>query len=239
MSRIMRRSADSVGGSVAASPHAGTSRRERARARAAAETGRATGLPIRAFERSRGADPCPAGTFAWLGAGRRRHDGPTPYTNLRVSPPLAIRAMAWLVAVTLLSGPMPVLAEERSGFTVGIVEANGNLVPVATFDGSDWSSPWPLDLVLDQDLPEWPDVPAEWHRGGGSLRDWTLWFENLGPSPSHDHYSLDWPSEMIPSNTALVANGFLISNMHCSKTFALSTNESDLTAVLLEGLSRC
>ena len=147
--------------------------------------------------------------------------------------------MSWLVAVTLLSGPMPVLAEERSGFTVGIVEANGNLVPVATFDGSDWSSPWPLDLALDQNLPEWPDVPTEWHRGGGSLRDWTLWFENLGPSPSHDHYSLDWPSEMIPSNTALVANGFLISNMHCSQNFALSTNAPDLTALLLKGRSRC
>ena len=143
-------------------------------------------------------------------------------------------AFSWLVATVLLAVAPHVFSETRSDFTVGIVEANGNLVPVATYDGSEWSSPWPLDLTLDQNAPRWPNLPEEWHRGSGSLQDWTLWFENPGPSTSSSRYRWEWVTGLSPRNTAVFADGLVKSAMKCSQNLALSTDAGDLRSSLIE-----
>ena len=124
-------------------------------------------------------------------------------------------------------------------FTVGIVEANGNLVPVATFDGAGWSSPWPVDLALDETTPSWPHLPEEWNRGGGSLRNWTLWFENPGPSSENSQLPWEWVTRLSPGRTALTANGFVESKPLCSKNLALATDAGDLRSSLIQRKNSC
>ncbi len=146
---------------------------------------------------------------------------------------------ARLAAVILLAGSAPVAAEPRSGLAVGIAQANGNLVPVATFDGSGWSSPWPLDRRLDENLAKGLELPAEWLGGIGSLRDWTLWFENPGPQASNRRRSAEWTAGLSASGTPVVADGLVTSAMGCSSNLALSTDLEDLRSSLIECDSCC
>ena len=106
--------------------------------------------------------------------------------------------------------------QKRSPFTVGIVEANGNLVPVATFNGWSWSSP---DLVRD------------WKRGGESLGEWTLWYENPGPSPK---YPWMWTDRLSPVRIGIATTGLVGSEMLCSRNLALATDAGDRRKSLIE-----
>ena len=68
-------------------------------------------------------------------------------------------------AIEYVSKPGP---EQSPPFKVGIVQANGNLVPLATFDGRHWSR---IDLAED------------WRNGRRvqSKGEWTLWYESSDP----------------------------------------------------------
>ena len=92
--------------------------------------------------------------------------------------------------------------KKQSPFAVGIVEANGNLVPVATFNGVYWSSP---DLVRD------------WKRGGESLGEWTLWYENPGPSPEDPSRAWRWIDRLSPARIGIGTTGLVGSEMLCSR----------------------
>ncbi len=133
----------------------------------------------------------------------------------------------------LLSVLPTVSAQMNSAFAVGIVEAGGNLVPVATFDGTIWSNPWPADFVLGDDAPSWPDLPESWNPAGVALRDWTLWFENTGATSEDTRPAWDWVSRLSPQRKALVAGGLVMSEAQCSLNLALFTDAGDLRDSLI------
>lgn len=109
--------------------------------------------------------------------------------------------------------------KKQSPFAVGIVEANGNLVPVATFNGVYWSSP---DLVRD------------WKRGGESLGEWTLWYENPGPSPEDPSRAWRWIDRLSPARIGIGTTGLVGSEMLCSRNLALATDAGDHRKSLIE-----
>ena len=60
-------------------------------------------------------------------------------------------------------------------FTIGLLRRDGVVTPFATFDGKDWTSPWPADL-LSLSVPISLDaVPAKWWGKPGALAEMTLW----------------------------------------------------------------
>ena len=112
--------------------------------------------------------------------------------------------------------------QKQSPFTVGIVEANGNLVPTAHFDGVSWSPP---NLVED------------WKRGRPGVRslgEWTLWYENPGPTPEDPHRSEAWIDRLSPVRIGIAINGLVGSEMRCSRNLALVTDAGDRRKSLIE-----
>ena len=139
--------------------------------------------------------------------------------------------MPWSeISLALLAAVFSVTAargQEASEFTVGILEASGNLIPVATFDGSDWSNPWPLDFELGENAPVWPALPEHWIRGGGSLEAWTLWIENPASSSTAGGVQSDWVTDLSTVDQGLAAHGLVTSSQLCSRNLALATNAGD------------
>ncbi len=146
----------------------------------------------------------------------------------------------WLVLPVLLFFVPIASAQISSPFTVGLVEANGNLVPVAAFDGEGWSNPWPVDLALDTNTPSWPNLPEVWNRGSGSLKDWTLWLENPGPPFGDSRRKWhDWTARLSSGRTALAISGLVESEPLCSKNLALITDAGDRSSSLIQCTSCC
>ncbi len=95
---------------------------------------------------------------------------------LRVAP-LLLALQVGLIA----AGPLPQRARRvpRPGeaFTLGVLRADGVILPFATWDGEGWSSDWPgsvrmLDLPIDLEA-----VPPEWWGPAGRPSTFTLWSE--------------------------------------------------------------
>ena len=115
-----------------------------------------------------------------------------------------------MVFLVLLSLAPAAAAQPRAPFTVGIVECNGNLTPVATFDGEDWN------------------------RGGGLSKSWTLWFENTGPDSGRGPRK-GWAARLSPARRAIVATGLVRSPLTWSGgNLALATDAGDRVAVLID-----
>lgn len=115
--------------------------------------------------------------------------------------------------------PGQVGPQKQSSFAVGIVEANGNLVPVATYSGWSWSSP---DLVRD------------WKHEGEFRGDWTLWYENRGPSPDDPYRPDAWIDRLSPVRIEIAATGLVGSESACYKNLALATGAGDRRGSLIE-----
>jgi hypothetical protein len=93
---------------------------------------------------------------------------------------LAVGVSAAMAIAALSAYPAPpssssVSIEDRPRFTVGVLRRDGLLLPFASFDGDDWSSPWPdpaqastLPIALD-------DVPKKWWGAAGAGASWTAW----------------------------------------------------------------
>jgi hypothetical protein len=81
---------------------------------------------------------------------------------------------AWLAFG--LTAAAPPLADERpEPFTIGVLRRDGVISPFATFDGKEWTSPWPADL-RSVDIPISLDgVPRKWWGKTGPLQRMTLW----------------------------------------------------------------
>jgi len=114
--------------------------------------------------------------------------------------------------------------ETSPPFAVGIVQANGNLVPIATFDGEDWCR---IDLAED------------WRRGkrGKSTGKWTLWYENPGPSPESPHRSMAWIDRLSPVRIEIATTGLIASEPRCNHgygIFAMATDAGDRSKSLIE-----
>ena len=124
-------------------------------------------------------------------------------------------------AIEFVSKPGP---EPSPPFKVGIVEANGNLVPVATFDGEDWSH---IDLAED------------WRNGTRvkSTGEWTLWYENPGPSPESPHRALSWIDRLSSVRIEIATTGVIASEPRCNhgdRIFAMATDAGDRSKSLIE-----
>jgi hypothetical protein len=82
-----------------------------------------------------------------------------------------------------VSGTGQAQQEAREPFTLGVLRADGILVPFASFDGDDWKRGWPADLG-GRDLPATLDaVPRGWW-GGAPPAAWQVWKpEGKEPEP--------------------------------------------------------
>lgn len=76
----------------------------------------------------------------------------------------------------LLIGLLPVRAQEQTrAFTLGVLRADGVVLPFATYDGKKWSSTWPWELT-GQELPiDLDSIPDKWWGRPGRPAALTLW----------------------------------------------------------------
>ena len=83
------------------------------------------------------------------------------------------------------------------------------------------------------------DLPEDWNRGGRSLRAWTLWVENPGPTREDGRRPWEWPTQLSLGRTVLVGRGLVVSELKCSKNLALATDDGDRGASLIPCNSCC
>lgn len=110
--------------------------------------------------------------------------------------------------IEFVSKPRP---EPSPPFAVGIVQANGNLVPLATFDGRDWSR---IDLAED------------WRNGTRvkSTGEWTLWYESSDPGSP----------QLFPARIKIATTGLIATEPRCNaRMFALATDARNLRESLV------
>lgn len=82
---------------------------------------------------------------------------------------------AWLAASAVPSDPPPQKPVEAEPFTIGLLRRDAVVSPFATFDGNDWTTPWPAELRF-LDVPISLDaVPRNWWGKTGALEQMTLW----------------------------------------------------------------
>ena len=123
------------------------------------------------------------------------------------TPPEA-RGVVNFATIEFVSKPAPKLLP---AFTVGIVEANGNLVPIAAFNGRDWSH---IDLAED-----W--INGEQVKSTG---EWTLWYERSDP---------DSP-QLSPASIEIATTGLIATEPRCNpRMFVLATDAGNLRESLV------
>jgi hypothetical protein len=84
---------------------------------------------------------------------------------------------AWLTASAGRSESPAQKPEPTPPFTVGLLRRDAVVTPFATFDGKDWTSPWPVDLDSLSVPISLDAVPGKWWGKAGPLREMTLWAE--------------------------------------------------------------
>lgn len=62
-------------------------------------------------------------------------------------------------------------------FTIGLLRRDSVVIPFATFDGKNWTSPWPADLQSLNMPVSLEGVPGKWWGKAGPLTEMTLWAE--------------------------------------------------------------
>jgi hypothetical protein len=78
-----------------------------------------------------------------------------------------------IAAVALAAAAL--YAQPPDHVTLGVVRSDGLMLPFATYDGGDWSVPWPgptTGLVLPLTVA---DVPKKWWGAAGPDAPWKLW----------------------------------------------------------------
>jgi hypothetical protein len=86
-----------------------------------------------------------------------------------------------LVFSLLAAAPVPPItpADNTDPFTIGVLRRDGLAIPFATFDGKNWSTPWPRDLRY-LDLPvSLAAVPERWFGKPGRLSAMTAWIDGV------------------------------------------------------------
>jgi hypothetical protein len=86
------------------------------------------------------------------------------------------------IAIGVLLMVATVLAADREGaFAVGVLRADGILIPFATFDGRSWSARWPKpseELTIPVTVSA---VPSGWWGPTGPLDAWQAWIGGTRP----------------------------------------------------------
>lgn len=103
----------------------------------------------------------------------------------RVSAPL--RVVAFLAGAALILAPAGALSFQAPSdrvFNVGVVRADGVLIPFAQFDRGTWRPFWTgVERSLDVDVPlRLEDVDEDWWRQEPPALDWTLRREGAAPA---------------------------------------------------------
>ncbi|HEX7136253.1 MAG TPA: hypothetical protein VF219_00325 [Vicinamibacterales bacterium] len=89
-----------------------------------------------------------------------------------------------LFVLELQAVRIPVSAEQRDAFTLGIMRRDGALIPFAAFDGKHWDNKWPApaaDLMVPITRES---VPKGWWANHPPSAEWQLWTPN-GPVAVH------------------------------------------------------
>ena len=82
--------------------------------------------------------------------------------------------LAALIA-QLPASPPPRRSGDAQPFVLGVLRRDGVVTPFASFDGKDWTAPWPDDL-LNVELPIALDgIPRKWWGKPGPQASMTLW----------------------------------------------------------------
>ena len=99
-------------------------------------------------------------------------------SDLLVIAGIVLGAAAWAVALVAAAQP-----DDRQRFTMGVLRRDGLLLPFASFDGGDWSVPWPASLK-ETALPiALGDVPRKWWGAAGPGAKWTAWLADGDARP--------------------------------------------------------
>ena len=122
-------------------------------------------------------------------------------------------------------GPKP-RPEPSPPFAIGIVEASGNLSPIATFDGENWSG------------IDWKKLAENW-RSGMRVKfpgEWTLWYENRGPSPESPRRALSWIDRLSQVRIEIATTGVIEVESPCNwgRILAIATDAGDRSKSLIE-----
>jgi len=134
--------------------------------------------------------------------------------------------------IEFVSKPRP---EPSPPFAVGIVKANGNLMPIATFDGVDWS-----DINLWEERESGRSVNSMLK----SMEEWTLWHEDPGPSPKSRDVALAWTDRLSPVRIGITADDvvkvdFLEDSCLEGTALVLATDAEDRSKSLLIHCDNC
>ena len=86
-----------------------------------------------------------------------------------------------------------VVAADTPPFTVAVLRRDGVIIPFATFDGKNWSAPWPQSLVrspgegLMNPPKDLASVPRRWWGKPGPLTELTAWANGVSRGVVHLH----------------------------------------------------
>jgi hypothetical protein len=73
--------------------------------------------------------------------------------------------------------------ENTPPFLAGVLRRDGVVVPFASFDGKDWTAPWPASTRLVE-IPIGPDsVPRKWWGKSGPVEQMTAWVDGMNRGP--------------------------------------------------------
>lgn len=94
-----------------------------------------------------------------------------------------VKASAAAILAAAATSLVLVAAPAGPRFSLGVLRRDGLLVPFATFDGREWSVPWP-DTDVNATLPiSIADVPKKWWGAPGPGAPWTAWIRDEDPRP--------------------------------------------------------
>ena len=81
------------------------------------------------------------------------------------------------------------------------------------------------------------DLVEDWTSGKRvkSTGEWTLWYENPGPSPESPHKALAWIDRLSPVRIEIATTGLIASETRCTgRTFVMATDVGDRSKSLIE-----
>jgi hypothetical protein len=82
---------------------------------------------------------------------------------------------AWLAASAAPPDSPLQKPDAPQPFAIGLLRRDGVVTPLGTFDGKDWTSPWPSALGSISVPISLDAVPAKWWGKAGALEEMTLW----------------------------------------------------------------
>jgi len=79
------------------------------------------------------------------------------------------------ILVLALAAAVPLVADDRQGFGLGVLRRDGVLIPFGSYNGRSWTADWPgpgSNVTFPISLGA---VPARWWGAAGPAASWTAW----------------------------------------------------------------